>query len=373
VRDAVDRASQQDVTRAAAISHRARRGALAGGLVALALALAVGAWTTWRLTQPLDRLRDAMANVAAGDFVTPADLPQGQQDEIGDLARSFRAMTERLAQLDHVKGEFVNAISHDLKAPLGMIGTCAELIEERAGGGLPPDQRELLATIREHVRVLAERVGKLLHLSRLESGGFPIQPEPVPVRHVFDAVRRTFAPEAERRGLAITVQVEPSLPSLMTVDADCLYNEILGNLVSNAFKFTPRGGAVEVRAWGAQPPDGDGDGDGDGGCELHVAVSDTGIGIPDAELPFVFLKYYQVGGRRRAEGAGLGLAIVRHAVEAHEGTVTVDSTVGRGTSFHVTLPVGGPQRNGRSAQRRRAPLPAPRYRTLAPAPRASRV
>ncbi|MGH7700484.1 MAG: HAMP domain-containing sensor histidine kinase, partial [Gemmatimonadales bacterium] len=336
------------------------RGAVAGGVVALAVALAVGFWTTWRLTQPLGRLGDAMATVAAGDFVAPADLPHGQQDEIGDLARSFRSMTERLAELDHVKGEFVNAISHDLKAPLGMIGTCAELIEEAGKEPLAPKQRELLATIREHVRLLGERVNKLLHLSRLEAGGFPIQPEPVPVRQVFDALRRAYGAEAERRGLALTVDVDASLPTLMTVDTDCFYNEILGNLVSNALKFTPRGGRVEVRAWGAKQ---DGERTSDA---LHVTVTDSGIGIPTAEVPFVFLKYYQVGGRRRGDGAGLGLAIVRHAVEAHEGMVTVDSTSGRGTSFHVTLPVAGPRRaaQGRLDGARHRPQPT------APLPRA---
>jgi hypothetical protein len=285
-----------------------------------------------------------MATVAAGDFAAPAELPHGQADEIGDLVRSFRAMTERLAELDQLKGEFVNAISHDLKAPLGMIGTCAELIEERGGGALPVGQRELLATIREHVRVLAERVSKLLHLSRLEAGGFPIQPEPVPVRQVFEAVRRTFTAEAERRGLALTVAIDASLPRVMTVDADCLYNEILCNLVTNALKFTPRGGQLDVRAWGGvqeagHPRD-----------VLHVTVADTGVGIPAAELPLVFLKYYQVGGRRRADGAGLGLAIVRHAVEAHDGIVTVQSALGRGALFHVMLPVAGPSRHAAGTQ-----------------------
>jgi signal transduction histidine kinase len=245
-------------------------------------------------------------------------------------------MTEQLAQLDRVKSEFVNAISHDLKAPLGMIGTCAELIEERAHGALDAEQRELLTTIREHVRLLGERVNKLLHLSRLEAGAFPIQPEAVPVAHLFQAIDRTFAADVERRGLALSVVTESSLPPLVTVDADCLYNEILGNLLSNAMKFTPRGGRIEVRAWGSP------NGHGPDVSELHMTVADTGIGMPPEELPFVFHKYYQGAGRRRGDGTGLGLAIVQQAVAAHEGRVSVESTPGRGTTFHVTLPVGGP-------------------------------
>jgi signal transduction histidine kinase len=226
-----------------------------------------------------------------------------------------------------------------------MIGTCAELIEERANGHLDGEQRELLTTIREHVRVLGERINKLLHLSRLEAGAFPVQPERVPVVHLFQAVQRTFTADAERRGLTLLVTTDPSLPALVTVDADCFYNEILGNLLSNALKFTPRGGRVELRAWGAA---------GNGrGPELHVTVTDTGIGMPPEELPRVFGRYYQVGGRRRADGAGLGLAIVQQAVAAHAGTVSVESTPGRGTTFHVVLPVAGPP------TRRTPPEPEP--------------
>src|SRR6185295_17699245 len=124
------------------------------------------------------------------------------------------------------------------------------LIEENADGRLDPEQRELLTTIREHVRLLAERVNKLLHLSRLEAGPFPIQPEQVPVAHLFQAVERVFAAEVQRRGLTLAVVTDPSLPTLANVDADCLYNEILGNLLSNAMKFTPRGVRIGLKGWG---------------------------------------------------------------------------------------------------------------------------
>ena len=337
LRGAVDRASARDVARAGAISQRATSTAIVSGLIALGLALIVGLWTTGRLTSPLSRMRDGLARVASGEFETPAGLPYTRRDEIGDLARSFRSMTEQLAGLDRVKREFVNAISHDLKAPLGMIGTCAELIEER-GGELAPEQRELLTTIREHVRMLAERVNKLLHLSRLEAGAFPVDPEPVPVTHLFKALATAYGAEADRRGLKVYVDIEPTLPSVVNVDADCLYNEILGNLMSNAMKFTPRGGRIDVKVWGAP------NGHGPANSELHVAVSDTGIGMPSEDLPLIFQPYYQGGGRRRRDSTGLGLAIVRLAVTAHDGTVTVESTPGRGTTFHVMLPVAGPAR-----------------------------
>ncbi len=343
LRGAVDRASARDVARAGAISQRATSTALISGIVALTLALIVGLWTTGRLTRPLSRMRDGLARVASGEFETPAGLPYTRRDEIGDLARSFRSMTEQLAGLDNVKRQFVNAISHDLKAPLGMIGTCAELIEER-GTDLAPEQRELLGTIREHVRMLGERVNKLLHLSRLEANVFPVDPQPVPVVHIFKALGTAYGAEAERRGLAVQVVTESTIPPIVNVDADCLYNEILGNLMSNAMKYTPRGGRVDVRAWGES------NGHGPEISQLRMTVSDTGIGMSPEDLPLIFQPYYQAGGSRRRDSAGLGLAIVRSAVAAHDGAVSVDSTPGRGTTFHVTLPVAGPGK-------RNTPLP----------------
>lgn len=337
LRGAVDRASARDVARAGTISQRASNTALISGLVALVLALFVGLWTTGRLTSPLGRLRDGLARVASGEFQTPPELPYTRSDEIGDLARSFRSMTEQLAQLDRVKREFVNAISHDLKAPLGMIGTCAELIEERGDTPLAPAQRELVTTIREHVRVLAERINKLLRLGRLEAGAFPVEPEPVAVAQLFATLRRAFHDEAERRGLIMNVVTEPTLPLIVTVDADCLYNEVLCNLMSNAMKYTPRGGRIEVRAWGSH------NGHGPDISELRISVSDTGIGMAPDVLPLIFQPYYQGAGRRR-DSSGLGLAIVRQAVAAHDGTVSVDSTPGRGTTFNLMFPVTGPRR-----------------------------
>jgi signal transduction histidine kinase len=118
--------------------------------------------------------------------------------------------------------------------------------------------------------------------------------------------------------------------------------------MSNAMKFTPRGGRIELRAWGAS------NGHGPEVSELHLTVSDTGIGMAPEDLPFVFQRYYQGRGRRKGDGTGLGLAIVQQAVTAHEGKVSVESTQGRGTTFHVVLPIAGPLHGGR-----RTPVPEP--------------
>ncbi len=332
--DAINRSSTRAATDAQQISARAIRTALIAGVVALALGAMVALWTTLALTRPVRRLRTSMASVAHGVFVAPSDLPYDRDDEVGDLSRSFRSMTNQLAELERIRGEVLNVVSHDIKAPLNIINGCAELIEEAAGPKLDEQQRGHLNTIHEHVRLLTERVNRMLNLGRLEAQAYPIRTEQVPVVPTFGWVRSAFEPQARHHGIDFTVSVDPSAPAFVEVDPDALHNEIVGNLLSNAFKFTPRSGKVSLRVWGDRTRP----------LALHFAVIDSGVGIPDDELPFVFSKYYQSGRRRSDGGVGLGLAIVRQLVEAHGGTVDVESRSGGGTIFHVLLPGTVPER-----------------------------
>jgi len=330
---AIDEHSEADVRRAERIGAAATRTALVAACVFLALAGVLGLWTTGALTAPLRRLRGAMAAVASGRFVAPPGLPYGRRDEIGDVARSFRSMTQQLAELDRLKAEFVGVASHELRAPLSVISGYASLLEEGLAGPLTERQREAVAVIQEQVGAVARLVDQLLDLSRIEAGGLRIEPEEVELDALLAPVARSFAPLAARKGIEFRVQVEPSAPARLWVDAECVRNEVLGNLLSNALKFTPAGGRVELRAAGS-------------GGSLLLSVADTGVGIPEEELPHIFDKYYQVGAEARAGGAGLGLPIARQVVEAHGGAIAAESRVGVGTTFRIRLPVrppaGGP-------------------------------
>ncbi|MDH3457890.1 MAG: ATP-binding protein [Gemmatimonadota bacterium] len=325
---AINRSSANAATRVQEISARAIRTALIGALVALMLGAAVAIWTTLSLTRPVRRLQHSMASVAKGVFLAPTDLPYERDDEVGDLSRSFRSMSNQLAELERIRGEFLNVVSHDIKAPLNVINGCAELVEEAAGATLGEEQRDHLNTIHEHVRLLTERVDRMLNLGRLEAQAYPIHAERVPVVPTFGWARSAFEPQARHHGIEFTVTVDPSAPAFVELDPECLHNEILGNLLSNAFKHTPRGGTVAIRVWGENTRP----------AALHFAVIDSGVGIPEDELPFVFSKYFQSGTRKHKGGVGLGLAIVRQLVEAHGGTVDVESRRGGGTIFHVMLP-----------------------------------
>lgn len=322
--DAINRASGEAAAAAQASTVRAVRTATIAAAVALFLGGAVALWAVIALVRPLRRLRTSMAAVASGTLAAD-ELPYDRRDEIGDLCRSFRSMRERLAELDRIRGEFLNVVSHDLKAPLNLIGGCAELIEEETRGELAPPQRELLESIRRHVHLLTERVNKLLSLGRLEAKAYPVHPEDLPVTPTFEALVSAFEPQARRQGLEFGVEVEPSAPDLVRADPECLYHEVIGNLLSNAFKFTPQGGRVSVRVWGEQDA-------------LHFTVADTGAGIPQDKLPLVFSKYYQAGPRGSGAGVGLGLAIARQVVEAHGGNITVENARPSGAVFHVMLP-----------------------------------
>ena len=326
VASAIDRRGQARVEQAQRISENTSTTALVALGAALLLAIVLGAWTTRAITRPIRQVQRAMAAVAGGEFVVPDGPPYARSDELGDLARSFRTMTERLAELDRMKAEFISVASHELKTPLNVIGGYAELLDDGVYGPLEPKQHEALESIQDQTRTLTDLVNQLLDLSRIEAGGFRVELMDVESAELFGAVRRMFEPLAKQKRIDFDVTVAPDFPNIMRADPDRIRNEVVGNLLSNAFKFTPEGGSIRVRAF-----------DGADG-KIGIDVQDTGGGIPQEELAHIFDKFYQVGAEARAQGSGLGLAIAREIVEAHGGAVSAESVHGKGTTFHIVLP-----------------------------------
>jgi signal transduction histidine kinase len=329
---AIDRKGRLDARRAVAVSVSAAQRTVIAVWVSLALALALGLATVGTLMAPLGSLREAMAKVAGGSFQAPEELPYERKDEIGDLSRSFRSMTERLDELDRLKADFVSVASHELKTPIHIINGYAELMEEGTLGPVTQKEREALGRIREQARQLTERVNQLLDLTRFQAGGLALDLERVRTKDLLTDVRLAFEILAEQEGIEFDVSVEPDAPESLEVDRNRVTHELFGNLLSNAFKFTPAGGSVQVKASGE-----------DG--YLIVRVIDTGKGIPKEQLPYVFEKYYQAGRKGRSVGAGLGLAIARQIVDAHGGRIYAESEPNRGTTFEVVLPVENGRRS----------------------------
>ncbi len=166
-------------------------------------------------------------------------------------------------------------------------------------------------------------VGELLELARIESGRTPLQMARVAVADVVGPPVEGLRPLAQRKGLSLTVHLSPTLP-LILADVDGM-RRVVANLVHNAIQFTPSG-EVTVRAERVED-------------EVVISVRDTGVGIPPEDLPRVFERFYKARGSRSG-GAGLGLAIAKHIVLAHGGRIWAESTPGRGSTFHVALPVG---------------------------------
>ncbi len=322
----IDERSGEEVRQAQAISEQAAVAVLIGLLLAGLVALLVGAWTTGAITGPLLRLRGGMAQVAAGSFTEPDDLPEDRSDEIGDLTRSFLAMTRNLAELDRLRAEFIGVASHELKTPIHVIGGYARLIEDGMLGEVDPKQRGAIAAMREQAENLDRLITELLDLSQIEAGRFPLRWQELSIDALLESVEAAFTVLAREKSIELTVERLPGLPKSFSGDPDRLRNEVLGNLLSNALKFTPEGGTVFLRA----APDGHGG--------VRIEVKDSGGGIPEESIARIFEKYYRVRPDGRHAGSGLGLAIAREVVEAHGGEIGVTSRIGEGTTFHVRLP-----------------------------------
>lgn len=330
---AINQAGEAEVERAQTIARRAVTTTLLALAATLSLALLIGGWLTRTLLRPIHELRQGMAVVAEGDFEPQVQIPPQRRDELGDLARSFERMTEQLAELDRLKAEFVSVASHELKTPLSVIRGYVSLLLDGIYGEVPEKQRAVLGSVSEQADRLTRLVQRLLDVSRFEAGGGRLELRSVALRPFIDELTTSFEALALQNEIDFRLRAAPDLPESVVADADRL-NEVLGNLLSNAFKFTPRGGRIELELQRA-----------DHG--VSVMVRDSGVGIPADKLPRIFEKFYQVdnAAQPRSVGSGLGLAIAREIMEAHGGTITAESQVGRGTTFRLFLPQQPPVAN----------------------------
>jgi signal transduction histidine kinase len=294
--------------------------------VALLLATAIALWLTRAISRPVFALAEGMRAVADGELDHKLKFDGTRKDEFGKLATSFDEMSRQLAELDKLKAEFVSIASHELKTPINVILGYLQLMDDGVYGALTDKQRPVTKTIQAQARTLARLASQLLDVSRFEAGGGRIEPRPIKLPAMLDELERTFHVLAVQRGIDFRVTRQDGLPVDVVWDAERI-NEVTGNLLSNAFKFTPEGGTVELTA----SPDENG---------VCIRVRDTGAGIAPEQLPRIFEKFYQADNQRSAsaKGTGLGLAIAKEIVEAHQGRIDCTSVVGKGTTFTLTLP-----------------------------------
>lgn len=328
---AINAVGESQVRRAQIIATGAATTTLLALAIAMAIAVAIGGWSTRSLLRPVRQLRRAMAVVAEGDLEPELEISPDRTDEIGDLARSFGRMTTELAELERLRAQFVAVASHELKTPLSVIKGYASLLRDGVYGELPEEQRKILTSIGDQTDRLGRLIQQLLDISRFEAGGGRLEVQPIDVADLAADLASSFEALAMQSDIDFRVTIEDEAPDTIYGDPDRL-NEVLGNLLSNAFKFTPRNGSIELKV----RPGGRADEN-----AVVVEVVDTGVGIPDDKLPRIFEKFFQVENEAQPKsvGSGLGLAISQEIVEAHGGTIGAESEVGEGTTFRVVLPI----------------------------------
>lgn len=278
-----------------------------------------------RITRPLEAMEDASEAMANGHLDRRVEVQS--DDEIGRLARRFNDLAERLEALDQQRRDFVANISHDLRTPLAIIqGHLDAQLDHAPAQVLPPETVDTLRAIEHESQTLAKLIDDLFTLTRLEEAALPLATETVDIVDLVEAAVsgiRAYALQQSR------VSVHSAVPEdLPAVRADpTRMTQIINNLLHNAIRHTPEGGLVIVRGQRTASAG-----------QIEIAVSDTGVGIAQEDLPRIFDRFYRGESSRNAGSNGLGLSIVQQLVEAQGGRVSAGSTLGEGTTIRFTLP-----------------------------------
>ena len=241
------------------------------------------------------------------------------------LVRTLRSVLEQYRRAARVKDEFVSTVSHELRTPLTSIVGNVELLSDGEAGELSPPQLNMVRVIDRNSQRLLNMIENLLTLSHIDAKGRSLMPTPTDLEKLVDGVRAAMMPVAAARNLDLEFVVPPDM-EFVTVDAAEVDRALL-NLLSNACKFTPDGGRVVLRVEQSNR-------------ETIIAVSDTGIGIAEDDIPLLFSRFFRTSTASdlAIPGTGLGLSIVKGIVDEHHGAITVESVAGSGTTFTIRLP-----------------------------------
>lgn len=282
-----------------------------------------GRAATWVSTTKMP-LRDERGQII-GTFGISRDVTAQvrAEDTLARQALQLTAQNQSLRELDRLKDEFIDLISHEIRTPLASIIGYVELLREE--GISRPDADLCAEVIQRNAKRLQHLVGDLLFLSQIQSGKMAMEFQDADLAGIAASALEELRPEAQRKHIELALSAT-DVPRLV-VDPIRIA-QLLGNLLSNAVKFTPDGGRVEVRLRRE-------------GDQVVLAVADTGIGIPAVDRERVFERFFRtaIAARHAIQGTGLGLAVTKAIVDAHHGTIAVDSDEGRGSTFTVCLPL----------------------------------
>ncbi|WP_315760153.1 response regulator [Sphingomonas sp. Y38-1Y] len=256
-----------------------------------------------------------------------AQLLEAQRDDLAKSTAAVELKARELEQASQYKSDFLANMSHELRTPLNSLLILSKLLADNPDGNLSDDQAQYARTIQASGNDLLNLINDILDLSKIEAGHVDIHAEPVSINRLVGDLRQTFDPIARQRGLDFAIEIDPAAPSGLGTDRQRL-EQILKNLLSNAFKFTERGTVTLAIA----PADGD---------RLALTVADTGIGITPEQHRAIFEAFRQADGaiNRKYGGTGLGLSISRELARLLGGAITLESEPGKGSRFTVTIPI----------------------------------
>ena len=291
-------------------------------IVATAVML-VNALVLRTVTRPIGELNTGISRMSQGDL--SARVVVRGNNEFASLAKAFNSMSERLEQLDKSRSQFVSNASHELKTPLSTMKILIETLmyQEPLDPGMA---KEFLGDINQEIDRLNRIVSDLLTLVSIDNG-MKMNLAELDIGALLQEQVKRLTPLARENGIELDCLAKESVE----VDGDTLkLQQVIYNIIDNAIKYTPRGGEVHCSLSRT-------------GKKAVIKVSDTGVGIPESDLPHIFDRFYRVDKARSRDtgGTGLGLSIVKQFVLLHGGTIDASSTVGKGTTFTIELPLSG--------------------------------
>jgi signal transduction histidine kinase len=288
-------------------------------LGALLVALLMGILLARTLSGPLQALTQAAHSITQGKLEQQVKV--SSNDEIGQLASAFNLMSQEVARVNQLRRQMTADIAHDLRTPLTVI---SGYIESMRDGDLKPTP-ERLALIYSEIERLQDLVGDLRTLSLADAGELTLYKQPLSPKNLLDKAASLFQHQAEQEDVKIQVHAEKDLPEIQADEARMM--QILGNLISNALRYTPSDGVITLSAQAS-------------GDMVEICVKDTGEGIAIEDLPYIFNRFHRADKSRHSEmgETGLGLAIVKALVELHGGKTSAESTAGQGTTIQLSFP-----------------------------------
>lgn len=281
-------------------------------------------WLHTRAFRPTRSLADAMRQFADGRW--NARAPESGPTELRDMAAQFNEMASRLDEQREARATFIAGVAHDIRTPVGALKLSAEAIPEDRP--LPSEEqvRKVLGIVRRQAGRLERMADDLMQTTRTEAGDIPLSMDRHDIRDVARSVAHLYSETSSDHPVVLEV---PDEPVWVHCDADRI-EQVFTNIASNAIKYSPSGGEIRLRVWSEQ-------------TRVRVSFSDRGVGISPREQQRLFEPFFRAQRTDRdVGGTGLGLPVARRLVEAHDGTIEVDSAVGRGTTITISLPLLDP-------------------------------